>query len=104
MNEMQGRRIPVVEGADPLSMVTQPGDYYGPSDGQVWFLLPIANPDNPKWGGSPGDGLHGACSPPWRFVEEEDGSLTIYDSIGCGPKDHYYWHGYLTRGRWQLNR
>jgi hypothetical protein len=106
---MQGRRIHVVEGSDPYQMVTQPGDYYGPVFGfngdslAVYFLLPTATPSDPKWGGGQADGLHAVCSPPHRFKEETDGSLTIRESIGCGgPAGQYYWHGYLNHGCWEL--
>ena len=109
--EIQGRRMPVTDPtADPLHVLQQPGDYYGPVVGfngpspAVFFLLPTATPTDPKWGGAPQDGLHAVCSPPHVFTEEPDGTLTIRESIGAGPNGSYYWHGYLTAGRWELNR
>jgi hypothetical protein len=113
--EMQGRRIPITKGAegdsqDPYHLVTRPGDYYGPVMGftgdvpAVFFLLPTATPSDPRWGGAPQDGLHHVCSPPHVFTEERDGTLTIRESIGAGPGGNYYWHGYLTGGRWELTK
>lgn len=111
---MKGRRIPVRIGllgriaTEPYAAVTQPGDYYGPDNGEytdgvpaVWFLLPTATPSDPLWGGAPQDGLHHVQSPPHRFVEELDGTLSIYESIGAGPSGNYYWHGYLKSGEWK---
>ncbi len=95
------------EGKDPLEMLQAPGDYYGPVMGYnadkpgVFFLIPTATPGDPKWGGAPQDGVHGVCSPPHRFFEQPDGTLTIRNSIGCGPRDNYYWHGFLIKGVWR---
>lgn len=107
--EMQGRRIPIVNlGTKPEPMVGESpvlesaGDYCGPFKDKiegvlvVYFLLP----------NSRDEGVHGhgrvirhVISPPHRFIEEPDGSLTIRDSIGAQP----HWHGFLTEGRWELN-
>jgi hypothetical protein len=95
--EMIGRRIPVVDpNADPYSFVMEAGDYYGP----IWYLLPIArDPGVPSMARS----LHHVQIPPHAFREEPDGSLTIRESIGAGPSSTgYYWHGFLTEGRWEL--
>ncbi len=106
--EMTGRRIPIPDDkTDPYVTVTDAGDYCGPDKGEfsdgvpaVWFLLPIARdsdvPDQARY-------LHHVQSPPHVFTEESDGSLTIRESIGAGH-GNYYWHGYLTEGRWELNR
>src|SRR5207253_4113705 len=92
---MQGRRIPYDPASpDPYDKVTQAGDYYGPDKGEksggipaVWFLLPIARDANvPPQARS----LHHVQSPPHRFVEEDDGTLSIYESIGAGPSGNYY--------------
>jgi hypothetical protein len=87
---------------DDLEMA---GDYTGPDtvvypDGErkrVLFLLPIHN--GKDWGDHPdeGSGIHGVTEPPWVFTEQDDGSLEIRASIGCGPQP-YYWHGYLDAG------
>ncbi len=113
--EMKGRRVPVVVEVDPVSVVTEPGDYWGPvygytgrkkEDGTlepllvVVFLLPIARDSTSL--PSEARSLHSVCSPPHVFIEEPDGSLTIRESIGAGRP--YYWHGYLTEGRWELNK
>lgn len=111
----QGRRIPVnpdgtAEQCDPYHLLTKPGDYYGPVMGftanrpAVFFLLPTATPTDPKWGGAPQDGIHHVCCPPHSFIEEPDGTLTIRESIGAGPSNNYYWHGYLTNGKWELTK
>jgi hypothetical protein len=105
---MNGRRISV-DSITPgrgnfHSALTQPGDYCGPIRGYtgdnpaVWYLLPITEdvPGHPE-----AKALHHVESPPHRFVEEPDGTLSIYDSIGCGPCGDYYWHGYLKRGVWE---
>lgn len=107
--EMTGRRIPYDPSSpDPYTKVTQAGDYYGPDRGEksggvpaVWFLLPIARDDGVT---GPARSLHHICSPPHRFIEEPDGTLTARESIGAGAGGPYYWHGYLTNGRWELNR
>ncbi len=105
--EMQGRRIINIIN-DLYLDITNPGDYYGPDDGHytagrpaVWFLLPIANDLNFP---SQARSLHHVESPPHRFIEESDGSLTIRESIGAGKNGNYYWHGYLTEGRWKLTK
>lgn len=105
--EMKGRRVPVT-GLDPYTQVTQAGDYCGPDDGRytggipaVWFLLPIARDESVPNAGA--RALHHICSPPHVFREEPDGSLTARESIGAGHGG-YYWHGFLTEGRWELNK
>ena len=117
MQEMTGRRLPVPSGDDPLhaiyELLQEPGDYCGPfraqssrggaqvgeMTAQVWFLLPIARDENVP---ASARSLHHCESPPHRFIEEPDGSLTIRNSIGSGPDGNYYWHGFLTEGRWEL--
>lgn len=91
---------------DPYTSLVNAGDYCGPDDGQytngvpaVWFLLPIARDENVPHGAR---SLHHVQSPPHKFIEDPDGSLTIRESIGAGPAGNYYWHGFLTKGRWQL--
>lgn len=96
---MQGRRIPVTDpNDDPYHLVKQPGDYYGPvvgksGDKPAVFFMPPEGEDEPR--------LHHVCSPPHKFFEQDDGTLTIRDSIGCGPNGNYYWHGFLTNGNWE---
>ena len=103
-NRRPGHRVPVVEGADPYTMLTQAGDYYGPVRGfskdnpAVFFLLPIARDPGVKGGAR---ALHHVQSPPHIFTENPDGTLTIRESIGAGPTGNYYWHGYLTAGVWE---
>ncbi|MDE2010257.1 MAG: hypothetical protein KGJ09_09310 [Candidatus Omnitrophica bacterium] len=116
--EMKGRRIPVPEVADIFDaiyrLLENPGDYCGPFVGpsgrggakpgemasQVWYLLPIARDEGAC---SSARSLHHVESPPHTFTEEPDGSLTIRNSIGAGFSGNYYWHGFLTKGNWQLN-
>lgn len=100
MKTLQGRRIPVTDPtADPLTLVREPGDYYGPVMGfsgaapAVFFIPPRSGGDEPR--------LHHVCSPPHQFFEQPDGSLSIKESIGCGPSACYYWHGYLEGGVWR---
>jgi hypothetical protein len=101
---MKGRRIPAVTGANPASMIKEPGDYYGPVVGwtgdkaAVFFFLPLIRDVD---GHPEARAMHHVVSPPHKFKEEYDGSLTIRESIGAGPSGHYYWHGYLTRGNWE---
>lgn len=104
---MQGRRLPVVTGDDPYLHLKEAGDYYGPVMGfsgdvpAVFFLLPIARDANvPPQARS----IHHVCSPPHTFTEHPDGTLTIRASIGAGAGEPggYYWHGYLTKGVWEL--
>lgn len=102
---MQGRRIPVEEGLYfPEGRVSQPGDYYGPvSDPKyyngrptVWFILPIERDKDH-------DAVRCVVSPPHKFTEHPDGTLTIRESILAkgwdGEPDR--WHGYLTSGNWE---
>lgn len=96
--DTQGRRVPVTENHGQTLAGLQPGDYCGPITGYsgnqpAVFFVP---PDSQHTEGP----LHHVCSPPHRFTEEPDGSLTIRDSIGCG-KPPYDWHGYLTAGVWE---
>ncbi len=103
--EMQGRRVPCEVWQDPYAVLKEAGDYCGPIErytgraAAVFFLLPIAR--DPDVHGE-ARSLHHVQSPPHVFTEEPDGTLTIRESIGAGPGGNYYWHGYLTKGRWQL--
>lgn len=105
--EMQGRRIPVVDPkTDPYFLLTESGDYYGPvvDSGitRVFFLLPNGR-DEGTYG--PGRCLHHVAAPPHVIREEPDGSLTIRESILSRDGDgKEIWHGYLTEGRWELNK
>lgn len=108
--EMQGRRIPIINlGTHPEPMIGEvpilerAGDYCGPFKDKienvlvVYFLLPNARDQETK---GQGRSIRHVISPPHRFIEEPDGSLTIRESIGSQP----HWHGYLTAGRWELNK
>jgi len=93
-------------GDDPYTAVQHAGDYCGPDDGRftngvpaVWYLLPIAR-DAETTGEA--RALHHCETPPHVFKEEPDGSLTIRESIAAGHPT--YWHGFLTEGRWELNK
>ncbi len=110
--EMLGTRIQYIPGIDPSSVLRSAGDYCGPDDGRysagipsVWFLLPIARDTDAKGGTR---SVHRCASPPHVFIEEPNGSLTIRESIGAyGWNDRaagYVWHGFLTEGRWELNK
>ena len=102
--------------------VQKPGDYFGPTDevdrdgnktGKrgVWFLLPIAEPEDPfhhdhtsreAWLATQGNGMHRVSSPIWTFRECPDGSLEVTPSIGCGVTP-YYFHGYLhASNMWEI--
>lgn len=104
---MLGKRLPIVDGK--LNPPTNPGEYCGPVYGYtgpqnhpaIFFLLPIARDE-----GVPHEAkfIHHVECPPHVFTEEPDGSLTIRESIGAGPRPNYYWHGYLTEGRWELEK
>jgi hypothetical protein len=112
--EMKGRRVPIKEGEDAYNLLRNAGDYCGPvmcpvmrPDGggkevpTLWYLLPIArDPD----ASGPARSIHCLQSPPHRIIEEPDGSLTVRESIGAGAGGPYYWHGFLTEGRWELNK
>lgn len=110
---MIGRRVASLEE------IEQPGDYFGPTDDLdyagvapargVWFLLPIADPDDPMrrdhstreaWVATRANGLHRVSEPPWVFRECPDGSLEIRESIACGRADPEgeYFHGFLDEG------
>lgn len=106
---MHGRRIPVEfyedTGNPKIPAVDQPGDYCGPITGYtgrepaVFFLKPNArDPGAPKAART----IQHVVSPPHKFIEEADGTLTITDSIGNmhtgGVSDG--WHGYLVKGDW----
>jgi hypothetical protein len=111
--EMKGRRVQVRDADEAYRLITEPGDYSSPvmcpvmrpGGGKevptVWYLLPIAR-DEAVHGSA--RSLHCIQSPPHQIIEELDGSLTIRESIGAGPSPNYYWHGYLTEGRWELNK
>lgn len=107
--EMEGRRIPLVNlGSCPEPMVGEmpiiecAGDYSGPFKDKiagvlvVYYLLPNARDEGVSGNGR---SIRHVVSPPHRFIEEADGSLTIRESIAAP-----HWHGFLTKGRWQLNR
>ena len=108
-----------------MDEIVRPGDYYGPTDTYsgtdrgVWFLLPIADPDNPfdvwpeppdnraQWVEKRRNGLHRVAEPPWVFRECPDGSLEIRESIVAGrgtqPDETEYFHGYLDEGNvWRI--
>lgn len=96
MAATRGRRISWVDGSDPVHLLKLPGDYTGPVMGfsgdrpAVFYLLP-------------GSGrLAHVCSPPHRFTEEANGTLTIRESILSRWEDPepQSWHGYLTGGIW----
>ena len=95
-----GRRIPY-PGGDPAFLLERAGDYCGPVSGYtgagipaVFFLLPNARDQDSKGGKR---AIHHVCSPPHRFVENPDGTLSIFDSIGADP----HWHGFLENGNWR---
>ena len=101
---MKGKRLPVDRGL--LTYPENPGDYCGPVMGYtgdvpaVFFLKPNARDlDAPRAARS----VQHVVSPPHRFIEEPDGTLTIRESIGDrtpeGTSDG--WHGYLTAGVWE---
>lgn len=119
MNEMVGRRLPLVYRGSPNTpdhlrryeverWPENPGDYVGPVFGYtgdkpaVFFLKPNARDS----GASPrARSIQHVVSPPHRFRECPDGSLEIRDSIGDtfpdGQSDG--WHGFLSEGhRWHL--
>lgn len=99
--ELIGRRIPAVDGKVPV--LEQAGDYCGPVVGYtdkaaaVFYLLPIArDADAPAGARS----VFYVCLPPHIGIENQDGSLTLRESIG-----NPYWHGYLNAGhKWSLTR
>lgn len=108
--EIKGRRIPIINlGSYPEPMIgeipilEQAGDYCGPFKDKiknvlvVYFLLPNARDIDIK---GQGRAIRHIISPPHRFIEEPDGSLTVRESIGAQP----YWHGFLTEGKWELNK
>lgn len=104
--EMQGRRIQCVDYVDCYNLLEKAGDYCGPvqHDGQVyvWFKLPIADDPGVK---EAAQGVRCVRSPPHRFIEEADGSLTIRESIlSWGWERDELWHGFLTEGRWELQK
>lgn len=101
--EMIGRRVAIQPKQQPESALQNPGDYCGPIVGfnaalpAVFFLLPNSRDEGTL---PEGRSIHYVISPPHRFIEETDGSLTIRESIGAQP----HWHGYLTCGKWELNK
>lgn len=105
--EMKGRRVFLPDGkTDPWVVIKEAGDYCGPIDSKdgirrVFYLLPIARDANVH---GEARSLHHSASPPHVFREEPDGTLTIRESIGAGPNGNYYWHGFLTEGRWELSK
>ncbi len=105
MAQTVGRRV------ESVSAIERPGDYCGPVRGYTgeveacFFLLPIADPENPLWRGDEGSGLHHVAFPPHTYRECGDGSIEIRASIGAyGNSDRvarggpYIWHGYLDCG------
>ncbi len=101
--EMQGRRIPWDGTTAPSLLLERAGDYCGPLKGYtadrlaVFFLLPVAR-DTDAHGGA--RAIHHVAIPPHVCTEEPDGTLTLRESIGAMP----HWHGFLTAGRWELNK
>jgi len=101
---VKGRRVSCI---DELIL---PGDYCSTNGQSVWFLLPDPNP-GPE---PPAEGLlhlvwkhrqleHHVTSPPWDFVEHEDGSLEILGSIHTWDWTGWDWHGFLHAGHeWQV--
>ena len=89
------------------SLPEHPGDYSGPVTGytgdkpMVQFLKPNARDiDAPKHARS----VQHVTSPPHKFIEEPDGTLTIDPSISdfrSSDKERKHsdgWHGYLEKG------
>jgi hypothetical protein len=96
--ECTGRRIPVRDDGKP-GHLERGGDYSGPVAGftgtdsvAVLYLLPIGRDEGVS---SEARSTFHVCSPPHRFIENSDGTLTIRDSIG-----NPHWHGWLTHGEW----
>lgn len=95
---LSGRRV------GTFAELTQAGDYCGPVMGYtadipaVFFLKPNAR----DAGVSPNHrAIQHVVSPPHRFQEEPDGTLSIFDSIG----DMHPWgtdrcHCFLRHGVW----
>ncbi|RDI73304.1 hypothetical protein Gocc_2904 [Gaiella occulta] len=103
---MIGCRLPVVDGQ--TTWPTEPGDYCGPVRGytgdkqSIFFLKPHArDPGTPPHG----RGVQHVACPPHTYVEESDGSLSIFPSIGDtrgdGSEGSDGWHGFLERGVWR---
>lgn len=108
---MKGVRLKVEydeEGHPILNTPQNPGEYWGPIMGYtgklpaVFFLKPNSrDPGVPAIARS----VQHVTSPPHKFFEEPDGTLTITASIGDtrrGSSESDGWHGYLTRGEWVL--
>lgn len=105
----QGRRIPVTEdGKLPYSAIEQPGDYCGPVRGYtgdreaIFFLKPNARDDDAP---PHARGIQHVAIPPHTYVEHDDGTLSIFASIGDtrgdGSEGSDGWHGFLERGIWR---
>ncbi len=99
--EMIGQRIAYDTGdPDPAINCQKAGDYCGPvpvgDKTAVFYLLPVARDEgvHPE-----ARSVRHVVSPPHKFFEEPNGTLTIRNSIGAQP----HWHGFLTEGRWELN-
>jgi hypothetical protein len=91
---MIGRRIED-NGQDPYLQLKEAGDYLGPitrytgDRPAVFFLLPIE-----------GERIMAhVCMPPHKFHENDDGTLSITESI-LTKRDVELWHGHLTKGEW----
>jgi hypothetical protein len=98
MEKSAGRRIPVVDPeASPLSLVREPGDYYGPVQraGEAGPTVIFRLPDSGR--------LAHITSPPFEFTENADGTLSVQGSILCRwteGDESCTWHGHLTNGEW----
>jgi hypothetical protein len=107
---MKGRRIPtgLPEGQRKVGSfpaLEMPGDYCGPMYGYtgdkpaVFFLKPNARDHNapPR-----AKSVQHVIMPPHRFVENNDGTLTIEGSIGdtAHGTESDGWHGFLSAGNW----
>lgn len=111
---MMGRRIKVemsLDGTRPMHpALTRPGDYCGPITGfigklpTVFFLKPNSHD---KAATRRARCIQHVTSPPYTFVEEKDGSLSIKEiindmSIHNGRRVSDGWRGFLTKGEWHL--
>src|SRR5690349_3197115 len=109
---MIGRRVQHVDGSDPYSELTEPGDYTLITEGQythdgrpsVYFIVPVPlqppiDDDNPTV--QKLKRLASCASPPHVFRECSDGSLEIRESLLVTQRwkgTERQWHGYLDEG------